>query len=255
MNNKEKGFVVPIIIAILVLITIGGVVYFTNTEQEEIAENNLEKNIIENDIEESIDSDIIQSDDVSDESGIEDANTADYLQNNQEENQDDATSNYPEDDGIIFCTMDAFQCPDGTWVGRTGPNCEFVCPDNNTVTLHTVNIKSYYTKPEIVSDKEIIYITGNESRKDYIKINITGEINNFKHVEVRYDRQSDSFIETETLFEIPNVLNKYILINTVLPGAIPLEKISWESVGGKKYEVLLGESGITGEINQEFILE
>ncbi len=27
----------------------------------------------------------------------------------------------------ILCTMDAKQCPDGTWVGRTGPNCEFVC--------------------------------------------------------------------------------------------------------------------------------
>lgn len=26
-----------------------------------------------------------------------------------------------------ICTMDAKQCPDGTWVGRTGPNCEFVC--------------------------------------------------------------------------------------------------------------------------------
>ena len=28
----------------------------------------------------------------------------------------------------VICTMDAFQCPDGSWVGRTGPNCEFVCP-------------------------------------------------------------------------------------------------------------------------------
>jgi hypothetical protein len=28
----------------------------------------------------------------------------------------------------VFCTMDARQCPDGTYVGRTGPNCEFVCP-------------------------------------------------------------------------------------------------------------------------------
>lgn len=27
----------------------------------------------------------------------------------------------------VFCTADAFQCPDGSWVGRTGPNCEFVC--------------------------------------------------------------------------------------------------------------------------------
>jgi hypothetical protein len=28
----------------------------------------------------------------------------------------------------VACTMDARQCPDGTYVGRTGPKCEFVCP-------------------------------------------------------------------------------------------------------------------------------
>lgn len=28
----------------------------------------------------------------------------------------------------VFCTADAMQCPDGSYVGRTGPNCEFVCP-------------------------------------------------------------------------------------------------------------------------------
>ncbi len=26
-----------------------------------------------------------------------------------------------------MCTQEAKQCPDGSWVGRTGPNCEFVC--------------------------------------------------------------------------------------------------------------------------------
>jgi hypothetical protein len=36
----------------------------------------------------------------------------------------------PEDiPGGIACTMDAKICPDGTGVGRTGPNCEFApCP-------------------------------------------------------------------------------------------------------------------------------
>lgn len=29
---------------------------------------------------------------------------------------------------MVVCTMDAFLCPDGTWVGRTGPLCQFVCP-------------------------------------------------------------------------------------------------------------------------------
>ncbi|MEX0919242.1 MAG: hypothetical protein WDZ64_00650 [Parcubacteria group bacterium] len=36
-----------------------------------------------------------------------------------------AISPEPEE---VFCTADAMQCPDGTWVGRTGPDCEFVCP-------------------------------------------------------------------------------------------------------------------------------
>ena len=29
----------------------------------------------------------------------------------------------------VMCTADAMQCLDGSYVGRTGPNCEFVCPD------------------------------------------------------------------------------------------------------------------------------
>ncbi len=33
--------------------------------------------------------------------------------------------NQPEQ---VFCTADAMLCPDGSYVGRTGPNCEFQCP-------------------------------------------------------------------------------------------------------------------------------
>ena len=29
----------------------------------------------------------------------------------------------------VACTADARQCPDGSWVGRTGPSCQFVCPN------------------------------------------------------------------------------------------------------------------------------
>lgn len=28
----------------------------------------------------------------------------------------------------VLCTADAMLCPDGSYVGRTGPKCEFVCP-------------------------------------------------------------------------------------------------------------------------------
>ncbi len=29
---------------------------------------------------------------------------------------------------VVACTKDAMMCPDGSYVGRSGPNCEFVCP-------------------------------------------------------------------------------------------------------------------------------
>jgi hypothetical protein len=40
-------------------------------------------------------------------------------------------STSPSDDGSAgtFCTMDAKQCPDGSYVGRVPPSCDFApCP-------------------------------------------------------------------------------------------------------------------------------
>ena len=31
---------------------------------------------------------------------------------------------------LVVCTQDAMQCPDGSWVARSGPKCEFVCPQS-----------------------------------------------------------------------------------------------------------------------------
>ena len=48
-----------------------------------------------------------------------------------------------------MCTQEARQCPDGSWVGRTGPNCEFkVCPTiSPTKSIdETANWKTYTNK-------------------------------------------------------------------------------------------------------------
>lgn len=35
----------------------------------------------------------------------------------------------PDADAVVFCTMDVKECPDGSFVGRVGPHCEFApCP-------------------------------------------------------------------------------------------------------------------------------
>ena len=41
------------------------------------------------------------------------------------------TNEAPEPIEPIMCTMDVKQCPDGSFVGRSGPKCEFVCPQGD----------------------------------------------------------------------------------------------------------------------------
>jgi hypothetical protein len=40
----------------------------------------------------------------------------------------------------VACTADAMECPDGSYVGRSGPNCEFVCPSTPTNTNAGVEV-------------------------------------------------------------------------------------------------------------------
>ncbi len=42
-------------------------------------------------------------------------------------------------DVMVACTMDAKQCPDGSYVGRSGPKCEFVCPTTPVSSTVIVN--------------------------------------------------------------------------------------------------------------------
>jgi hypothetical protein len=54
-------------------------------------------------------------------------------------------SQEPPQEEPVFCTQDAMQCPDGSYVGRTGPNCEFVCPGVGTTT----QVSLYYYNPSL----------------------------------------------------------------------------------------------------------
>ncbi|MGL5831011.1 MAG: hypothetical protein ACRCZE_02560 [Candidatus Altimarinota bacterium] len=52
----------------------------------------------------------------------------------------------------VMCTMDAKMCEDGSYVGRTGPNCEFAaCPgEGSGLTIKEVPQVSRIMSPEIV---------------------------------------------------------------------------------------------------------
>lgn len=69
----------------------------------------------------------------------------------------------------IVCMSDAMLCADGTYVGRTGQNCEFVCPTDpgssvvNTITsinaLWQAAIKPSLTKEYYVNGY-VVYVSG-----------------------------------------------------------------------------------------------
>lgn len=50
----------------------------------------------------------------------------------------------PEEESV-FCTMDAMECPDGSFVGRVAPDCEFAaCP----VVTNVESVETVFTPEE-----------------------------------------------------------------------------------------------------------
>lgn len=46
-----------------------------------------------------------------------------------QETPTDLPTSFPESEDPVMCTLEAKLCPDGSYVGRTGPKCEFsLCP-------------------------------------------------------------------------------------------------------------------------------
>ncbi len=56
-------------------------------------------------------------------------------------------------DTPIACTMDAKQCPDGSYVGRSGPKCEFVCPKAANLKYNSAGLQFEY--PTLLSMQQV----------------------------------------------------------------------------------------------------
>ncbi len=90
-------------------------------------------------------------------------------------NQVDGTikinKNTAEQIDIIACSEEALQCPDGSFVGRTGPNCQFVCPkipnQDNDKYVECGNIKcpaSKYCNSFLTSDGTTVNLCEDEMK-------------------------------------------------------------------------------------------
>lgn len=119
MKNSQKGFAVPIIIAVIALLAIGGgaYIYITESNCKRLDDDTAKALCLANSRGQTLGIDGFRPD----------------LDNQILPPQ--PTPNTQPKDKPIACTMDAMQCPDGSYVGRTGPKCEFVCPKTEEINL------------------------------------------------------------------------------------------------------------------------
>lgn len=132
MSRFQKGFIGPIVIAVVAVLAIGGVAYFATHEKAEapivIDENSPSQN--------STTTTPIVGGDRDAYGCIGSAGYTWCAVKNKclrvwEEKCEvvPIVSTSTKLEQPVACTMDAMMCPDGSYVGRSGPKCEFVCPE------------------------------------------------------------------------------------------------------------------------------
>ena len=129
----------------------------------------------------------------------------------------------------IACTMDAMMCPDGSYVGRSAPNCQFVCPSTDSTVSDKVSIEGKGF--EIILPKGYSPISDDQITVDgAFKIFTLHNVNN-----------------TEGL-KIP-LVSSIILITGGYEQYIPVAPSYTKYINGRKFNVYDSDRKCSGDIN------
>lgn len=104
--------------------------------------------------------------------------------------------------------------------------------------FENVVINTYYQEPASLKDKNTVVLEG-LAHGEFIEVIVEGEINDFKHVELKWDEQKNVLTEVGVLSKFDTITGKTVVIKTYMPDGIPAERIEWKTTFGKSYEFVI----------------
>ena len=112
-----------------------------------------------------------------------------------------ASHNYYGNNTI--CTQDAYICPNGQSVGRTGSNCQFVCPTAPSIPTTTVKSSYFYT-----SGCYTYYYNGTTNSTSILSNQCSNNYNNnYNNYTINYDTYS--YPNVSYYYTVPNTYSSY----------------------------------------------
>ena len=111
---------------------------------------------------------------------------------------------------------------------------------------NTVSVKVVPKRPLSLQKKSTIFLKGVATGSEYVEFVIKGKIFDLKQIELAWDEKSNVIVEKRVVKTISRLNNQVVVIKTVEPEGIPIEKVTWKSETGKKYEYVISYNGVEG---------
>jgi len=122
----------------------------------------------------------------------------------------------------VACTQEAKLCPDGSYVGRTGPNCEFaLCPHEDLIRVFTPQANEKISSPLLITG-EARGFWFFEATFPVKLLDDKGNIIAQHYAQAKGDWMTEDFVpfESELVFEAPTTQKGWLVLEKDNPSSL-----------------------------------
>jgi len=110
----------------------------------------------------------------------------------------------------------------------------------------TISVKVTNQKPPSLKKANTVLLKGIADAELYVEFVIKGEIFDFKQIELAFNSKTAETFDKRTVKTISYLKDQTVVIHTVEPEGIPIERVTWKSKTGRVYEYTISYNGYEG---------